>query len=92
MTAMRIASLIAWSILFAAMVPSLFSILRGCARTGDPVRLVFAAFAVVVIGFNLKWLLLPESVIAQAALHLLSGAVAILAIFTARSYGRGAHV
>lgn len=92
MITLRIISMIAWLVLFANMAPAVWSIITGKPRTGDPVRLVFAAFSVVVVGFNLRWLLIPESIAVQAALHVLSAGTAVYAIITARSYGRGDHV
>lgn len=92
MTALRILNAIAWTLVFAYMAPALWSILRARARGGDPARLVCAAFAVLVVGFNLRWLLIPESVAVQAALYALSMVVAWFTIATARSYGRGPDV
>ena len=92
MTALRILNLIAWLWVFAHMAPALWSILRGQARLGDPVRLVCAAFAFLVIGFNARWLLIPESQAVQAALYAISAVVAGFTSWTARSYGRGDHV
>jgi hypothetical protein len=58
----------------------------------DPPRLIYAAFALLVVGFNLKFFALPESVLFHWALLILSIVVAGFTLRAARAYGRGAHV
>lgn len=92
MTALRIVNLAAWLMVLAYMAPAVVGILRGKPRGGDPARLIYAAFALLVVGFNLRFLALPESVAFHWGLLILSIVVAGFTLRAARAYGRGTHV
>jgi len=92
MTALRIINVISWLVVLIYMAPAVVGILRSKPRDGDPPRLIYASFALLVISFNLRLLALPESQAVQAALLALSTVVAGFTLRAARAYGRGTHV
>lgn len=92
MITLRILNLIAWCGVLAYMMPAVASIMRGKTRMRDPNHLIYAAFAVLVIGFNLRWLAVPDSDLMQAGLLCIGIAIAVMTILAARAYGRGDHV
>jgi hypothetical protein len=92
-TALRILNVIVWGGLIAFMLPGAWSAAFGKAvRRGDPMRLACLATGAVMVGFNLRWLLAPDSIILWQALYGLAAAVGVYIIMLARAYGRGPHV
>jgi len=89
---LRLINLAGWLLVLAYMAPAVLGVLRGKPRDGDPPRLIYAAFALLVIGFNLRMLAVPESQIVQAALLGLSAVVSVFTLRAARAYGRGLDV
>lgn len=89
MTALRAVNLIIWSAVLAMMAPAVWALWKGNARSGDPARLVVAGFALIMIGFTGRWLALPDSKEAFAALYVFSAIWAGFTMMAARSYGRG---
>ena len=93
MTALRILNIVVWGALFAYMLPGAWSAAYGGnVRRGDPMRLAVAATCLVMIGFSLRWLLAPESLLIWRTLYVLSAAVAAYIAVLARAYGRGPRV
>jgi hypothetical protein len=92
MLLLRLINLAGWLLVLAYMAPAVLGILRGKPRDGDPARLIYAAFALLVVGFNLRFLALPESVVFHWGLLILSIVVAGFTLRAARAYGRGTHV
>lgn len=93
MTLLRILNVIVWGALALYMIPGAWAAAKGTAtRYGDPMRLSVLATALVMIGFFLRWLLAPDSVLLWQFLHVLSIADAIYIAMLARAYGRGKHV
>ncbi|HEX8415011.1 MAG TPA: hypothetical protein VF637_14160 [Sphingomicrobium sp.] len=60
-------------------------------RRGDPMRLACFLTGLMVIGFSLRRLLFPESMVTWAALYIFSAGIAFYIIALARAYGRGPH-
>lgn len=61
-------------------------------RRGDPMRLACLATGFLMVGFNLRWLLIPDSEALFIALLTLSAVDGVYIVMLARSYGRGGHV
>lgn len=89
MFALRVINLIAWGIMLAYMLPGALSSTTGKARYGDPMRLACGLTAVVMIGFNLRALLLPDDELIWKGLLVLSAALALFILQLGRTYGRG---
>lgn len=90
MTALRIINLLCWGTMLAYMLPGAWSAVTSRARYGDPMRLACALTAVIVIGFNLRWLLVPDDQLLWKALLTLSAVVALFILRLGVTYGRGA--
>jgi hypothetical protein len=89
-TALRILNVIVWGSMLVYMAPAAWSAAFGKAtRRGDPMRLACLAMAFVMIGFNLRWLLIPDDTAVWMALCALSAAAGVYILMLARSYGRG---
>lgn len=89
---LRLINLAGWLLVLAYMAPAVLGILRSKPRDGDPPRLIYAAFALLVVGYNLKFFALPESVLFHWGLLVLSIVVAGFTLRAARAYGRGTDV
>lgn len=93
MTELRILATVAWGLLALYMLPGAWSAARGRdTRRGDPMRLGVFATALVMIGFNLRWLFAPDSMLIWQMLYLLSAGDAVFIALLARAYGRGGRV
>lgn len=93
MTALRIASIIAWGALAFYMVPGAWSALFGrVQRRGDAMRLGVLATCVLNVSFSMRWLLAPTSVALWQSLYVLSIGTALGIFWLAYSYGRGPRV
>jgi hypothetical protein len=90
MIALRIINLIVWGAMLLYMLPGAWSATTGRARYGDPMRLACALTAIVMIGFNLRALLIPHDEMIWKALLVLSAALALFILQLGRTYGRGA--
>lgn len=90
MTALRIADILIWSITAIFMARGALAATTGCGtRYGDPMRLACFATAIVVVGFNARWIFAAESILIWKLLYALSGAVGIYIVVLGRRYGRG---
>ncbi len=93
MTELRILNLIVWSVLALYSMPGAWGAVSGKeTRRGDPMRLACVATAFVMIGFTLRWLLAPDSIVLWQALYVLSAATGLYIIRVAWAYGRGPRV
>ena len=93
MTALRILNIVIWGAMAAYMMTGAWSAIRRThVRRGDPMRLACLATALVMIGFNVRWLLIPENVLVWQGLYVLSAGVGCYIIALARAYGRGPRV
>jgi hypothetical protein len=93
MTALRILNLIIWGGMMIYMAPGAWSAVSGKAlRRGDPMRLACFATAFVIVGFNLRWLLLADNMMVWQALYVLSAGVGVYIVVLAHAYGRGPRV
>jgi hypothetical protein len=82
---LRLINLAGWLLVLAYMAPAVLGILRGKPRDGDPPRLIYASFALLVVGFNLRFLAFPESVAFHWGLLILSVIVAVFTLGAARA-------
>lgn len=90
MTMLRILSFLAWFGMAVFMASGAWAAAtRRRERHGDAMRLACFATAFVVCGFNLRWLITPDSLFAWRLLHVLSIAVALYIIKLGLRYGRG---
>jgi hypothetical protein len=92
-TAWRILNIVIWLSMMIYMAPGAWSAVTGKAlRRGDPMRLACFATAFVIVGFNGRWLLAPDSEMIWQTLYALSAAVGVYIIRLAHAYGRGPRV
>lgn len=89
MTLLRLINLLIWSVVLIYMARGAVAAVTKHARYGDPMRLACALTAIVVLGFNLRWLLLPRDVLLWQALLVLSAALAGFILRLGMTYGRG---
>ncbi|MFS0771027.1 hypothetical protein [Sphingomonas sp. 1P08PE] len=92
LTCLRLLNVASWGAALIYVLPGASAAVFGPARRGDPMRLGCATTAIVMLGFVLRWLVMPDSEAAWAALYALGAADAVFIIALARSYGRGGHV
>jgi hypothetical protein len=93
MVELRILNVVVWGIMLVYMIPGAWSAAFGKdLRRGDPMRLACLSTAFVMVGFNLRWLLAPDSIVLWQALYGLSAASGVYIILLARAYGRGPRV
>lgn len=93
MTELRVLNLILWLAVIVYMAPGAYAAATGNGvRRGDPMRLGCLVTAIVMAGFNARWLLFPDSTTLWAMLYVLSAADAVYIAILARTYGRGSHV
>lgn len=89
MTLLRIINLLVWSAVLSYMARGAVAAVTKHARYGDPMRLACALTAIVVLGFNLRWLLLPDDKLLWQLLLILSAALAGFILRLGVTYGRG---
>lgn len=89
MTILRIINLLIWSAVLIYMARGAAAAMTKHARYGDPMRLACALTAVVVLGFNLRWLLVPHDFLLWKLLLVLSAALAAFILRLGITYGRG---
>lgn len=94
MTWLYVLALMMWAAVLAYMAPAVWSIYRALTRHGDPARLVCLLFALLQIGFLFRRVVAHETGWDSSLAVLLTASigVALLTLFTARTYGRGRHV
>lgn len=93
MTVLRIISTLVWAALLLYMLPAAWAaIARTHTRRGDPVRLGMAIICLTTMGFNLRWLIAPQSELTWKVLYVLSALAAVYHIILARVYGRGVRM
>lgn len=93
MDALRIITAAVWTVMLVYMAPGAWAAVRGrTVRRGDPMRLACFLTGVMIVGFSLRHLLFPESMVTWAALYIFSISIAVYIIALARAYGRGPHV
>lgn len=92
MTLLRIINLLIWSAVLVYMARGAIAAMTKHARYGDPMRLACALTAIVVLGFNLRWLLLPADKMLWQLLLVLSAALACFILRLGVTYGRGARL
>ncbi|MBB3348803.1 hypothetical protein [Sphingomonas sp. BK069] len=90
MTALRILSNICWGLMLLYVLRGAVAAWIKHARFGDPMRLACAPTAVVVISFNMRWLLWRDDESLLKALLVLSSVLALYILRLAHTYGRGA--
>ena len=87
---LRLVALIAWGAMFAFMAPGAFSVMRRThMRRGDPMRLACATTAIVFMGYQLRFLILPDNESLRYLLHVASAANAVFVVRLGVAYGRG---
>ncbi len=89
MTILRIINLCCWGAMLAYMLPGACAALGRHARYGDPMRLACALTAIVVMGFNLRWLVVPNDLVLWKGLLVLSAVLAVFILRLGLTYGRG---
>lgn len=91
MTLLRVLNIIAWASMLAYMLPGAWSAARGGVkvRRGDPMRLACAMTGIVMVGFNLRWLLAPDDQMIWKSLLVVNIALALYILALGRAYGRG---
>lgn len=93
MTELRLLNVLVWGIMLVMMSSGAWSAAFGNdLRRGDPMRLACFATAFVMVGFNVRWLIWPDSVLMWQALYVLSAASGVYIMLLARAYGRGPRV
>lgn len=93
MTYLRILNVIIWGCMAAYMFSGAWSAIVGSnVRRGDPMRLACFATALLMVGFNLRWLLVPDSIWTFQALYGLSAVLGAYIMVLAHAYGRGPRV
>lgn len=93
MTMFRLVDIMIWSVTAVFMARGACAAATGRGvRYGDPMRLACFATAIVVIGFNARWILAAESMLFWKLLYALSGAVGIYIVVLGHRYGRGPRI
>lgn len=93
MTVLRIVNVLIWGTMALYMVTGAWAAISGIGvRRGDPMRLACFATALVMAGFNLRWLIAPDSIWTWQALYALSAALGVYIMALAYAYGRGPRV
>jgi len=81
-------SIAAWFVVWAVTLPGSCRVVFGKGGDHDAVKLSFNFVAVILLSFNLRWLLAPESMFALNVLRLFSAALAVFLIIIVRFYRR----
>ena len=84
-----IINVVVWLLLLIYVTPSAWAATRIHARHGDPMRLAVFATALMMMGFSLRWLLAPDSILLWQLLYILAAADAVFIGILCRVYGRG---
>lgn len=93
MTELRVLNLIVWGLMALYMTTGAWSAVFGAnTRRGDAMRLACFATAIVMVGFNLRWLVAPDSIWTWQALYVLSAGLGCYILWLAHAYGRGPRV
>lgn len=79
---LRILSLLVWSWPFLAFAPAVYHTLRGDAVAGEDVRSAVWFTDLVIIGFNMRWVLfpMPAQYMESLAITLWSGLYVLSAV------------
>jgi len=83
------ASIIAWALVAAATLPATARLFTGKGDQHDAVKFSYTLFALMVLGFNFKWLLMPESLVTSDVLRAGGIAVALFLLAIIRVYRAG---
>jgi hypothetical protein len=87
---LRALSCVTWTVVFGMRSGSIWRVIRGRATTQDPLWGLFAGFALMVIGFNLRALVASDALGALSGLHLYSVLLGVATIVVTWTY-KGAH-
>ena len=89
MDLLRLACMAAWAIVALSVLPSAYRAIRQRACENDPFRAAFAFVGLLLMGFNLRWLIAPEDVAVWLALHGISLLLALYVFRVCRAHGPG---
>lgn len=90
LTALRVLNVLIWGGMAVFMARGAWAqATKREVRRGDPMRLACFATGIVVAGFCLRWLILPENDAVFVMLYLLAAAVGVYIVKLGRDYGRG---
>lgn len=93
MTPLRILNTVVWGVMAIYMLQGAWSAMFGPdTRRGDPMRLGCLLTAIVMVGFNIRWLFWPDAMVTWQALYVLSAGTGLYIIWLAHAYGRGPRV
>lgn len=82
-------SIIAWFAVFVFTVPATTRLFAGKGSQHDAVKFSYTLFALLILGFNFKWLLIPQSALTLDVLRLLGVVVALFLLAIIRVYRAG---
>lgn len=89
LTALRLTSIVAWFIVAVALGGSAYRAVTGKTYAYDNFRACFFFVALLMLGFNGRWLVAPNDRSIWVALYALSVLVAFFILRVARAHGRG---
>lgn len=92
MTELRILNVVVWALVAVYMAPGAYGALGKRPRRGDAMRLACFVTSLIMAGFSLRWLLLPNNDAVWQALYVLAAGDGCYIAWLARTYGRGPHV
>lgn len=93
MTALRILNVIVWGAMSVFMLSGAWAAVTGRGvRRGDPMRLACFVTGLLLMGFSLRWLIVPDDIWIWEALYTLSITDALYIIALGYVYGRGPMV
>lgn len=91
LTCLRLVSIAAWALVAGCLGGSAYRAIRGRTFAYDNFRAGFFFVALLMIGFNLRWLLAPDDQGVWLALYALSALVAFFVLKVVRAHGKGGN-
>lgn len=91
LTCLRLLSIVAWALVAGCLGRSAARAIRGRTYAFDNFRAAFFFVALVMIGFNLRWLLAPDDQGTWLALYALSVLAAFYVLKVVLAHGKGSN-
>ena len=92
MIALRIINVLIWGSMIFYMLPGALAAFSNRSRRGDAMRLACLLTALIMVGFNVRWLWFRDNMTLWQMLLVLSAGLGFYILWLAHAYGRGPRV